>query len=291
MQQRDVLVLIEEMKETLTPVGRKLADYIVKDPAKAASMSIRELSNGSGTSDAAVMRFCKNLGYSSYRELVIALTLAAEKREERVASPLCKYVDVNAGDSVASVIRNISYSNQKSINDTMMTLDEKEVEKAVVLMEKAERILFCGIGASGLVCLDAQQKFLRINRYCQTFTDSHMQLTAAALLNHDDVAVLVSSSGETKEILDYLAVLKENNVPVIAITRYSRSPLASRSDVVLSISTPEHVIRSGAMGSRIAMLNVIDILYACLLSRSFDSYVVSLEQTRNVLDSRKLRKL
>lgn len=291
MQQRDVLVLIEEMKETLTPVGRKLADYIVNDPAKAASMSIRELSNGSGTSDAAVMRFCKNLGYSSYRELVIALTLAAEKREERVASPLCKYVDVNAGDSVASVIRNISYSNQKSINDTMMTLDEKEVEKAVVLMEKAERILFCGIGASGLVCLDAQQKFLRINRYCQAFTDSHMQLTAAALLGQDDVAVLVSSSGETKEIIDHLAVLKENNVPVIAITRYSRSPLASRSDVVLSISTPEHVIRSGAMGSRIAMLNVIDILYACLLSRSFDSYVVSLEQTRNVLDSRKLRKL
>lgn len=283
---KNILIMIEGLKDSLTPVGKKLAEYVLKNAKSVPSMSIKELAIKSETSDAAVMRFCKSLGFSSYRELIIALSLSTGKSDYN-SSVLSHYVDVCSGDSIHDVIRNISYSNQKSINDTMNTLDEIEVEKAVDLIEKADKLIFCGIGASGLVCMDAQQKFLRINRYCLAIADSHMQITEASLLNDKDVAVLVSASGETEEILDTLRQLKENNVPVIAITRYSKSRLAEKADILLSISTPEQVIRSGAMGSRIAMLNVIDILYAGILSRNFDSFVFSLEKTRKALEGKK----
>ena len=46
-----------------------------------------------------------------------------------------------------------------------------------------------------------------------------------------------------------------------------------------AFSTPEVTIRSGAMGSRIAMLNIIDILYTALSNLTFDASLDQLSRT------------
>lgn len=61
-----------------------------------------------------------------------------------------------------------------------------------------------------------------------------------------------------------------------------------RADIVLSISTPEITIRSGAMGSRIAMLTIIDILFAGVASAEYEQVKTSLTNTHNIL-KKKLR--
>jgi len=127
---------------------------------------------------------------------------------------------------------------------------------------------------------------MRINKMCHAYTDSHSQLTAATLLQKGDVVVIISNSGKTAEILDALEVAKEAGTYIIAITRYSKSLLASRADVVLSISTPEITIRSGAMGSRIAMLNIIDILFAGVASAEYQNIRKYLSKTHNILASK-----
>src|SRR5690606_5301513 len=142
-------------------------------------------------------------------------------------------------------------------------------------------------GASGLVCMDAEQKFSRINKMCHAYTDGHSQLTAATLLEKQDVAVFISNSGATSEILDALDIAQKNKAKCIAITKYNKSELAERADVVLSISTPELTIRSGAMGSRIAMLTIIDILFAGVASAEYKEIKSYLAKTQNVLNKRR----
>ena len=58
-----------------------------------------------------------------------------------------------------------------------------------------------GVGASNLIGMDAQQKFLRINKVCISFPDPHVQLTSAVPLTPDDAAVCISYSGETDEVI------------------------------------------------------------------------------------------
>ena len=82
-------------------------------------------------------------------------------------------------------------------------------------------------------------------------------------------------------------MLNENGVCTISLSRYGRNPLAEGSDIPLYISTPEIPFRSGAMGSRIAMLNVIDILFASLVSRSYTESKSRLTSTRHALDKKK----
>lgn len=276
----NILLKLREIRESLTPVERMIADYVLENTAEVPRLSIKELAVKSKTSDASVLRFCKTMGYGGYREFIVSISASLGSMDENQTD---QYTDIQPGDDLQTIIHNVSLNNCKSIEDTMSVIDEKEIARAIGLLRKAQKIDFFGVGASGLVCMDAEQKFMRINKTCHAYTDGHSQLTAATLLKAGDVAVMVSNSGDTVEILEALEIAKESGAAVIAITRYNRSPLAGSADVQLYISTPEITIRSGAMGSRIAMLNIIDILFTGVASAEYKSVKKYLSRTHNIL--------
>ena len=281
----NVLIKIREMKDSLTPVERLVADYILENTSDIPHLSIKELSQASKTSDASVLRFCKTMGYSGYRSFIVSISASLGSRDEEAK---VQYTDIQPGDELNTIINNISLNNHKSIDDTLSVIDRDEIAKAVEILRKSKRIVFVGIGASGLVCMDGEQKFSRINKMCHAYRDGHSQLTAVSLLTEDDVAIFISNSGSTIEILDALEIAQKNKATCIAITKYNKSQLAEKADIVLSISTPELTIRSGAMGSRIAMLTVIDILFAGVASAEYENVKKYLTTTHNIL-TRKLK--
>ena len=281
----NILLKLREIKDSLTPVEKMIADYVLENTAEVPRQSIKALATKSKTSDASVLRFCKTLGYSGYRDFIVSISASLGSMDEDQAD---QYTDIQPGDDLQTIINNISLNNCRSIEDTLRVINREEISRAVELLRKSQRIDFYGVAASGLVCMDAQQKFMRINKMCHAFTDGHSQLTAATLLKSTDVAVMISNSGNTTEILEALEVAKLSGAKVIAITSYNRSPLAEKADIVLFISTPEITIRSGAMGSRIAMLNVIDILFAGVASAEYKNVKKYLKKTHDILLSKQL---
>lgn len=279
-----VAIRLRDAKRSMTRTERTVAEYVEPRLEAVPAMSIQQLARNSGTSEASVMRFCKTLGYRGYRDFTLSVSAALGSREEEDTEK--KYTDIRPGDDLGTILENVSFNNARSIEDTLSVLDRGQVRQAVELLCRAPRVDWYGLGASGLVCQDAQQKFLRINKRCQAFADGHSIQTAAALLGAQDVAVLVSNSGTTAEILDALDLVHAAGAKSIAVTRYSRSPLAQGVDVVLHISTPEVTFRSGAMGSRIAMLNIVDILFSCVASAQYDEVKQYLDRTHDALNAR-----
>lgn len=283
-QSNHVEIRLRGAKSSMTRTERTVAEYVETRLSSIPSMSIKQLAKKSGTSEASVLRFCKTLGYRGYRDFILNLSAALGSMDEKPGEK--EYTDIRPGDDLETIIENVSFNNKRSIEDTLSVLDKAQVECAVSLLCVAPRVDWYGVGASGLVCQDAQQKFMRINKRCQAFVDGHSIQTAAALLSSCDVAVLVSNSGTTTEILDTLELVRTNGAKSIAITRYSKSELALEADIVLHISTPEVTFRSGAMGSRIAMLNIVDILFSCVASKQYDDVKTFLDRTRDALDCR-----
>lgn len=279
----NVLLKIREMKEGMTTVERKVADYVLENPEEIPHLSVKKLALASGTSDASVLRFCKTIGYGSYRSFIVTISASLGSMDEEQKDD---YADIQPGDELSTIITSIFRNNLKSIEDTMSIIDRTEVSRAVESLRKCARVVFFGIAASGLVCKDAEQKFTRINKICHSYTDGHSMLTASTLLTKQDVAILISNSGSTVEILDALEIVKKTGARIIAITKYNKSELATQSDIVLSISTPEMSIRSGAMGSRIAMLTIIDILFAGVASAEYKNVKKYLTKTHNVLNGK-----
>ncbi|WP_027094575.1 MurR/RpiR family transcriptional regulator [Cohnella thermotolerans] len=279
----NILIKIRDMRDSLTPVEKLVADAILANVEEVPHLSVKGLAQLSKTSDASVLRFCKTMGYSGYRSFIVSISASLGSMEEEDKD---EYTDIQPGDDLPVIIANIARNNAKSIEDTLSVIDRKEVERAVNALRNCNRIALFGIGASGLVCKDAEQKFSRINKICHAYTDGHSQLTAATLLGKGDVAIFVSNSGSTIDILDSLDIANKNRATTIAITKYNRSELADKSNIVLSISTPELTFRSGAMGSRIAMLTVVDMLFAGVASAEYQSVKRFLTKTHNVLSGK-----
>lgn len=273
------LLKIKAIFNDFTPVEQKVAEFILENPSKVPAMSIKELAVASKSSDASVMRFCKALGFSGYRSFIVGLTLAIADNEEDTGL----YTDIRPGDSVKSVIRNIFRNERQALTDTENILKTTEVEKAVAILGSSEAVHFFGIGASGLVCLDAVQKFRRIGISSYAHTDFHDQLTSAALLGCKDACVLLTYSGKTKEIQLILKLLKAQNCKIIAVTKLRKTNLLKGADVYLNVLTREVTMRSGATGSRIAMLSLVDILLSCVLSTDYDKYDKKLLKTYEAL--------
>ncbi len=72
-QAHPVIKAIVNQQNMLTPKGKILGSYIIQNPRKAVFMTTRELSEACGVSEATVVRFVGQLGYSGYGEFLQAL--------------------------------------------------------------------------------------------------------------------------------------------------------------------------------------------------------------------------
>lgn len=269
---------LKELMDSLTPKEQQVASFIINYPEEVINMSIDELAAACGTSTSSVVRLCKSADYSGYKELLRALSADLALNQYETIT----YKDVRPGDSIESIIHSVCMSNIKSIENTMTMLNIGDLEKAVDALTAADRIDFYGVGTSGNVALDAQNKFMRINKISMSSSDPHNQILAATSLKKGDVAVLISYSGNTKDILETADIVKQTEATLISITRYSKNPLSERADIRLYSSSSEPLIRSGPMGSRIGQLTVIDILYTAVVSRKYNSVKPYLDKTRLV---------
>ena len=278
---RGCLARLKGVYRSLNPAEKKVSHYILAYPEEVIGLSITEVAENSKASEATVVRVSQLVGYQGFQELKIMLakdlgSFFAEIPEE-----------IKRGDSMSEVTAKVLQTNIQAIRDTLDVLDVGEMERTVKAISNARRADFYGVGASGIVALDAQSKFLRINIESMAFIDPHLQAISAALLTKRDVAVGISHSGSTKDIVDSLSLAKSSGATVICITNHMRSPIAKISDIKLFTASREATFRSGAIASRIAQLSVIDVLFLGVLMSRYDSTVKSLEKTTEAVKTKR----
>ena len=131
--------------------------------------------------------------------------------------------------------------------------------------------------------MDASQKFMRINKKTWALTDSHSMQLSSSLLSPKDIAIFLSYSGTTPEIISAFKTAKKTGAKTASISKYAKGNISSMTDIALYISSPEVTIRSGAMSSRIAMLNVIDIIFSCIASDEYNEIKKYLDDTHDAV--------
>ena len=105
-----------------------------------------------------------------------------------------------------------------------------------------------------------------------------------------DAAIFISYSGETRDIVETLKIARQTGAATISITKYGSNTLSEKADINLFISSPETTMRSGASGSRIAQLNIIDILFTAVGSIEYPEIKKYLDRTRKVRAIKKFSK-
>jgi DNA-binding MurR/RpiR family transcriptional regulator len=282
----ELLPRLRGLVPSLVPSQRRVADVILADPSAAASMTITELATAAATSETTVLRLCREFGIRSYRDLRVALAADSGRAQGRADSRQFGS-DITRSDSLDDIIAKITYADTQAIADTARLLDRDEVAAVVDALVSAPRIDVFGVGASAFVAMDLQQKLLRIGLISFSWADQHAALTAAALLRPGDVAIGVSHTGATRDVVETLGLAGRNGATTAAITSVPRSPLAEIVDHRLITASRETTFRSGAMASRIAALSVVDVLLVAVAQRRYRKVVAALDATRRAVALRR----
>ncbi len=273
---KNVLILLRENLPQMNTAERAAGDYILSHPHEASSLSIHELASESFTSASAVVRMCKALGFHGYKDFRKTLTVELALQDE---SMVLSQDEIRKGDSIEEIIRKITWQNIQSLQETQRLMDPSVLKKCAEKMVEADRILLFGMGASFVTARDAYLKLLRINKPCVISEDWHLQLVTARSSTRKDLAIIISYSGQTAEMITCAKAMKENQTTILAITRPVKSPISDLADLKLYTTSSESLFRTAAMASRSSSMNIIDILYTAFANMNYDHSLRQLRKT------------
>jgi RpiR family carbohydrate utilization transcriptional regulator len=276
MSDSNIFEIIDRALPALRRGSRQVAQYILGNPRFVVSASLADLARAVAVSEPTVLRFCSTVGCSGFRELKIRVAQSLA-----LGAPSTHSALTNADDpqTVATKIFDFTIT---SLDWTRSKLDPAAIDAAVNLLAQARRIEFFGFGASGIVALDAQQKFPLFGVPCGANQDAHQQLICASMLGAGDVVVAISNTGTTRSLLEITRIAKQRGANVIVITG-SNSPICRYADVSVIAESLDNTDLYTPTISRISALIIIDILSTSVALRKGEKHAREVSEMKKLL--------
>lgn len=269
MNTNNFIAQVKMMYPHLTKAEKKVADYVLENPKECLYMSITDLAAECRVGETTVFRFCKSMKLQGYQEFRIQLSLCVQDGEEKKDREMLNG-NIGMDDSFPVMIQKLLNSNINVLTETHAILDEEKIKILLEKMIAAKRIFFFGMGASQVMAMMAMNKFLRISNKVYCFTDSHIQTMMASTLQKDDVAIVISYSGSTKDSVLIAKLAKQNQAYVAGLTRFQKSPLVDYTDIVLLCGANEGPLQGGSTTAVMSQMLIIEVLYIEYYRRTFD---------------------
>lgn len=255
-----------------------VAKYILKNFRQIKKLTQEEIAKRTYTSLATTTRMSKKIGFSGFKEFKIELIEEISNMEKEELSFDIK--EIESGSSVKSIINKVNKISIDSLKENKLLQSEEKILEIVKLLEKYDIIDLYGMGASYLVCLDFQYKFLRLGKQVNAFSEQDKQYVSAKISNKKHLAIIISYSGKTPELLEIVKILEAKNIDRISITRYVENDIMKYCNYNLFVSSYESLKRSAAIHSRIAMLNLIDVIYYSFFNNNYEKMKKKIYETK-----------
>ena len=269
-------------KQNATESEKEVLRFLISRTREAIEMDIHTPAKTCYCSAATIVRICKKNGFSGFKELKIALANDLNFSKQLIQAELTSSTE----EKIPNIVVNALNANITAIQNVYNLLDFEELNRIVMLLAASKYIYLYGIGASFLVAKDFQQKFERVNKRTFLYEDIHLQLVSSTNLEKDDVAIIVSYSGLTKEMVEIAKNIKMCGGKIIALTKYGTSKLSSMSDYNLFVPTLEKPLRVGASSSRVSQLSVVDIVYNTYISLEKDKSMEKILASNKLLEKK-----
>eukprot|EP01037_Dinobryon_pediforme_P012728 gene12728-12824_t len=246
---QNILEVIRTARPDLRKSDRKVADLVLADPKRMLGLTVAETAEIAQVSQPTVIRFCVATGCTGFQNFKLRLAHSLALGMPATHSVLLE------NDTPAAITEKIFDYTLSSLDWARHHLDKTSIAEAIDILKSARSIEFFGLGASGIVAADAQQKFPLFGVPCGAQSDLHQQIMIASMMKPGDVAVVISNTGSTRSIIDAARTAQENGARVIGITG-TQSTLATFCDVTILVETLDNTNIYTPTISRIAALSL-----------------------------------
>lgn len=275
---------IEEALQTLSKSEKKVAQEVLVDPQKAYQSSIAALAKAAAVSEPTVNRFCRSMNCKGFPDFKLQLAQSLATGTPYFTG------NVSLDDSTEEFTNKLFDATMMSLSEARKMVDTTAVSRVVDALAQAKRILFYGLGSSGAVALDAENRFFRLGTPTIAYDDVLKQRMAAAASQTGDVLVLYSYTGRTIPLIEAAQMASQAGAQVIGITS-ADSPLANICHLVIEVpGDQEDTDIYTPMTSRIIHLTITDILATGVMLRRGPVFQEHLKRIKESLKETRLPK-
>ena len=266
--EKSVLDIICASLDSFFKSEKKIGTYIIQHTAQVVDMTVSELAQACGVSDASVSRFCKKINMKGFHHLKI--TLAKEISEKgNDDKEVSNHISVN---DIEQSLKNILANKVTEITQTVSMMDIKQLHEILDKLNSAKTVQFFAVGNTIPVAIDGAFKLNQIGIPAVSGTIWETQIGYTYNMTADDVVVTISNSGESTAVLRALEAARSVGATTLSITNSEKSSAAQLSDYHITTATREKLFLDGYCFSRVSATTVIEILYLFLTSMRKDSY-------------------
>lgn len=198
--------------------------FVIKNRDKVMYMTIRELAEAAGVSTTTVLRFCRKLNCDGYSEFRIRFKLWLEQHTPQ-----------QDNFAVGEIIRYFNGINTAEFDALL--------DSAAEIILSSERIILVGVGSSGAMAKYGARFFSNMGKFSNHIDDPYFPITSDMARNA--LAILLSVSGETEEILRFASQFSLHHCKVLSVTSHDGSSLARLADFNISWHIPQTRLDGG----------------------------------------------
>lgn len=225
----NLLDTLESLYASFSKRQKRVADYILHHPHKAACMNAHELSRHTGVSASTIIRFAKELGFNKYPAMLQAL-------QGSLQSKLTTVERLTALDNLSS--EEIFQLSFKTDIDNLRVTEGKNspvlIDAVVDVMNRARRLYLVGSRASGplIEFLNYYLGYMMDNLHLIRFdgSDVYTQMLGA---NEEDALLAISFPRYSSQTIDLMEYFVRVGGKSIAITDQPMSPAGLLADYTL----------------------------------------------------------
>ena len=243
----------------------KIADFIIENQQQFSEITSQVLAGKVNVSQSSIIKFTQKLGFKGFTAFKLSFIKEYSHRTNLINSNTPLHSKINIEDSCLLMAQKLIQEKENALKATTNALNIDQFEKIIQLISKAPKVQIMGIGGSALTAKDLSFKLLKLSIVALSEQDTHIQIATANTLKKGDVQILISYSGNRKEIIIAAQSALNQGAVVVALTSPKQSPLRKMASYSIDTIADEDKHRSSSISSRTAQHAITDLIFMSLL--------------------------
>lgn len=222
MKTASILKNIHEQYDHLSKNNKKIASYVLDNYDEVAFMTAKQLSDELAISESTVVRFAKRIGYQGYPDFQAAL----REGLKNILTTKQKFSDKRLKDDFEKTIQNSFTRDINSIKKTIALMDPNELRSVSKEIMQADNVYIIGLRSSRVL---ADYLYFYLNFFHEHVFTVHVGpsdlFDQIINMKENDIAILITFPRYSAVMLELAKFLKDLEIPVVALTDSSKSPV------------------------------------------------------------------
>lgn len=237
-----VLERLSQSLDGLTPEAQKAARFVLEHPTEVGVSTVREIADAADVKPNTVVRMARQVGFEGYEDFRAPFRDAIRAGVATFPDRARWLQELRKADGLGTLYADMVGSAIRNIEETFAAVDPDTMTRAAEAIWKSRQVFTLGVGVNNAnarnfsyLASTGMVQFHAIPRQGNSAIDD------LAFADNRDVLIAITCRPYRREVVEAIAVAREQGMAIIGISDSPASPVIRAADhgFVVAADTPQ----------------------------------------------------